>query len=153
MPIALRPPGAVWGEPEYYLIRDEESGSLAAAASWKHLQDGYEVRCATTVRTPRLGNGFERCPAGNGVRALAWLYSAWTHDPQVQASAFLPRLGSSGIWTSRPGTQQRGLRNEVLTYTDHEGLRLQAYSIGIDRHVVVGVPAKAPFLEWLESAA
>lgn len=82
---------------------------------------------------------------------MAWLYSAWTHDDQVQASAFLPRLGSSGIWTCRSDAPDKCLRNEVLTYTSRQGLRLQAYSIGTDRHVVVSVPVQAPFLGWHES--
>jgi hypothetical protein len=85
MSITLRPPGSVWGEPEYHLIRDAESQSLAAAASWKHRTEDYVVRCAITVRTPRLGNGFERCLASSGVCALAWMYSAWTRDPGPEA--------------------------------------------------------------------
>ena len=149
--IALRPPGPVWGEPEYHLIRDSESGSLAATASWEHLTEDYVVRCATIVRTPRLGNGFERCLASTGVCAMAWMYSAWMHEPGIKASAFLPRLGSGGMWTCRSDAPDQCRRNEVLTYTDRQGIRLQAYALSRDRHVVVSLPASSPFLGWQES--
>lgn len=151
MSITLRPPGPDWGEPEYHLIRDTESASLAAAASWKHRIEDYVVRCAVTVRTPRLGNGFERCLPSTGVCALAWMYSAWTRDPGIKASSFLPRLGSGGMWTCRSDAPDQCRRNEVLTYTSQQGMRLQAYSLGQDRHVVVSLPSSSPFLGWQES--
>lgn len=146
----LLPPGNIWTEPSYQLIATPETGPFAASVSWKHILSNYQVKCGITFKTPRLGNGFERCHPASGVASLAWMYAAWTHDTAITAARFLSRLSSRGMWTCTPGNVHCR-RSEVLTVTTGHGMRMQAYPLGRGRHAVVAYPKSAPLLEWEES--